>query len=74
MVTGISRIATPWPRVARPALLLVGCLATAAAISSIRFSDSNSDVQQSAEGPLAGRFASRISLRSNRRMPPRLFI
>ena len=38
MLTGISRIARASPRVARPALLLVGCLVTAASISWIRFS------------------------------------
>jgi ABC-type branched-subunit amino acid transport system substrate-binding protein len=51
MVTGISRIASTSSRVARTALLLVGCLVAVAAISWARFS--RLDMQQSGQGPLA---------------------
>jgi ABC-type branched-subunit amino acid transport system substrate-binding protein len=59
MLTGISRIARACPRVARSALLLVGCLAIAAATSWIGFSSSDSEIQHSAEGPLAAHAARR---------------
>ena len=53
MVTDISRIASTSSRVARTALLLVGCLVAAAAISWTRFSRLNLESQQSGQRPLA---------------------
>ena len=57
MLTGISRIARASPRVARPALLLVGCLVIAAAISWIRFSQfgfGDSTVRRKSVGSAGG--------------------
>jgi ABC-type branched-subunit amino acid transport system substrate-binding protein len=59
MVTDISRIARASPRVARPALVLVGCLAVAGAASWVRFCRSDPEILQSAESPIEAQSANR---------------
>jgi ABC-type branched-subunit amino acid transport system substrate-binding protein len=53
MQTHISRIGRAFPRLTRPALLLVGCVVSATAFSWVRFNRSDSEIQASAEGLLA---------------------
>ena len=75
MLTGISRIARASPRVACPALLLVGCLLIAAVVTLIRFRRLESGIQKSAEGPLAAEPRARGKSKvRNRRTQPRFFI
>jgi ABC-type branched-subunit amino acid transport system substrate-binding protein len=57
MLTGISGIARPFPRVARPALLLVGCAVIAAVMSQVRSSQTDSQMKPSGERPLAAQVA-----------------
>jgi ABC-type branched-subunit amino acid transport system substrate-binding protein len=59
MLTGSSRNARGSSRVARPALLLVGGLVTAAGVSWLRFSRSDSAIPPTTVGPSAAQPASR---------------
>src|SRR4051794_33067294 len=66
MLTGISRIARAAPPVVRPALLLVGCLATAAAISWSRSGRPDPEALQPAPSPSAAEAARRPGLGDER--------